>query len=232
MAYDVVAIAAHPDDAEIICGGTLVKMVKKGYQVAIVDLTRGERGTRGTPEVRADESEEARRVMGVHHRENLAITDTEIMPTIEERNRLIAVIRRLRPRLVIAPYFEGRHPDHVQASRLVYDACFFSGLRNYPLPGEPARPHKILYALRHKEFVEPRLVIDITGEFQTKLAALRCHRSQFPAPEGTPPHGIYERVTTFAAFCGGLIGKKYAEAFYTREAVEVDDPLTLTVPSM
>jgi N-acetylglucosamine malate deacetylase 1 len=237
MSFDIVVFAAHPDDAELFCGGTLVKMVKKGYSAAIVDLTAGEMGTRGTPEIRAREADCARTVLGVGHRENAGIRDTEVIVSLENRNRLIEIIRRLKPRMVITSYGEGRHPDHCAASRLVYDACFFSGLKNYPLDGDATRPHKILYAVRHKEYVPPSFIIDISEELDTKLESLRCYGSQFPDRSGEQPghpatNPVFERIRTFASFCGTLIGKKYGEAFFTKEAMEIDDPLKLTVPSI
>jgi N-acetylglucosamine malate deacetylase 1 len=237
MSFDLVAFGPHPDDAELFCGGTLARMVKKGYRAAIVDLTRGERGTRGDAETRQREAACAAKVLGVHHRENAEIPDTEILVTLENRNRLIQIIRRLSPRLVVAPYFEGRHPDHVNASKLVYDACFYSGLKNYPLPGEATRPYKLLYAIRHKEYFPPSFVVDITAEFDTKIEAVKCYSSQFldrqedreDLPSTTT---LFERISSFASFCGVLIAKRYGEAFYMKEIFEVDDPLKLTVASI
>jgi N-acetylglucosamine malate deacetylase 1 len=237
MSYDIVVFAAHPDDAELFCGGTVVKMVKKGYRAAIVDLTAGEMGTRGTPEIRAREADCARAVLGAHHRENAGIKDTEVIVSLENRNRLIEIIRRLRPRMVITSYAEGRHPDHCNTSRLVYDACFFSGLKNYPMAGEATRPHKILYAVRHREYVTPSFIVDISEEFDKKIESIRCYSSQFlkrveeraDLPSTTT---IFERIRSFASFCGTLIGKSYGEAFYIKEAMEIDDPLTLSVPSI
>lgn len=231
--FDVVAFAAHPDDAELFCGGTLIKMVKKGYKAGIVDLTMGERGTRGTSEIRAKEAEDAKAILGISHRENASIADTEVLPTLENRNRIIEILRRLRPRIIIVPYLEGRHPDHVNTSKLLYDASFFSGLKNYPLPGEPVRPFKIFYAIRHKEFAQPSFVVDITDEFEKKIASVSCYKSQFGDNIAGSPKisSVFNRITNFAEFCGTLIGKKYAEAFFIRESIEIDDPIKMTVPT-
>jgi N-acetylglucosamine malate deacetylase 1 len=235
VTYDLVAFGAHPDDVEIFCGGTIIKMVEKGYRVAIVDLTEGEMGTRGSREIRAEEARAAQAVMGVHHRENLGIPDTQVLVNLENRDLVIEVIRRLRPRAVITSYWEGRHPDHGNGSRLVYDACFFGGLKNYPLPGEAFRPHKLFYTIRHREYMQPSFVTDITGQFKTKLEAVRAYRSQFPDStdeERFTPHYITERLRDFASFCGTHIGRKYGEAFFIKEAIEIDDPLAMTVPSL
>ncbi len=176
-------------------------------------------------------------MLGIHHRENVGIPDTEILVSLENRNRIIEVLRRLRPRVVIAPYGEGRHPDHYHASTLIYEACFYSGLKNYPLPGEPSRPYKILYAIRHKEFFTPSFVVDITEEFEKKLEALRCYRSQFLGreedSEASPATTtVFERITGFAHFCGVLISRKYGEAFFIKETMEIDDPVKMTVASL
>jgi len=232
MSYDLAAFGAHPDDVEIFCGGTLIKMVKKGYRVAMVDLTEGELGTRGSKEIRAREAKAAQEAMGAQHRENLGIPDTQVLVSIENRNKIIEVLRRLRPRVVITSFWEGRHPDHSNGSRLVYDACFFSGLKNYPLPGEAFRPHKIMYTIRHREYMQPSFVTDITGQFDDKVRAIACYSSQFPAPGENADHSIYERLRDFASFCGTLIGKRYGEAFHLKETIEIDDPLGMTVASM
>ncbi|MGV8119883.1 MAG: bacillithiol biosynthesis deacetylase BshB1 [Candidatus Xenobiia bacterium LiM19] len=236
MTFDIAAFAAHPDDAEIFCGGTLARMVKKGYRAAIVDMTSGGRGTKGSENLRKEESEQARKVLGVHHREQAGIPDTEVLVTLENRNRLIEILRRLRPRVVITSYWEGRHPDHCNTSRLVYEASYFAGLKNYDADGEPHRPHKIIYAVRHREFTAPSFVADITDEMEQKIESLKCYSSQFGGDDGGMfgPRGesVYDRIRTYASFCGAMIYKKYGEAFYIKEAIEIDDLLQMKVPSL
>src|SRR5262245_46787497 len=154
-AFDIAGICAHPDDAELVMGGTLALEVGRGRRVALVDLTRGESGSRGTPETREQEAIEAARILGVAHRESLGLPDARLEPTAEQKDVVVATIRRLRPRVVLLQYWEQRHPDHAAASRLVYDGCFLAGLRNHrPDLGEAFRPAKLVYALTMMEFFD------------------------------------------------------------------------------
>ena len=146
MKLDILAIAAHPDDVELTCGGTLLKMAQKGYKTGILDLTAGEMGTRGTPETRAKEAALAAKILKVSWRGNLGVPDSDVQPTRQNKMRLAQLIRDLRPQTVILPYWEARHPDHYHASTLGYEGCFLAGLKRLPLTGEPHRPFKILYA--------------------------------------------------------------------------------------
>jgi bacillithiol biosynthesis deacetylase BshB1 len=236
MSFDIAAFAAHPDDAEIFCGGTLARMVKKGYKVAIVDLTNGGKGTKGSESLRKEESECSRKVLGVQHREQAGIPDTEVIVTLENRNRLIEIMRRLKPRVVITSYWEGRHPDHCNTSRLVYDASYFAGLKNYDAEGEAHRPHKIMYAIRHREFITPSFVVDITDEMDQKIDSLKCYSSQFGVDENGKfgPRGetIYERIRTYASICGAMIYRKFGEAFFIKETIEIEDIVDMKVPSL
>ena len=177
---DLLAILAHRDDAELNCGGTLAKTARLGKRVGILDLTQGEMGTRGSAEIRAAEAESAARTLGVAVRENLKLPDAGIVNTPETREQLARVIRRLQPRVVIAPALEGRHPDHRVAAQLVRDACFVAGLAKVAPDLPKHRPVKILHCLTYRQdFVRPTFVVDISDDFETKLAAIRCYASQF-----------------------------------------------------
>jgi bacillithiol biosynthesis deacetylase BshB1 len=233
---DALALAAHRDDIEITCGGLLVKLADLGYKTGIVDLTAGEMGTRGTSEDRANEAAVAARVMGVAHRENLSMPDAKLENTMANRMLVAGVIRRLKPRLVILPHNSQRHPDHRVAGELGYDACFAAGLKKMDLPGDPHRPHKILYT----SFFRPppySIVVDITDQIERKLEAVRAYVSQFGTKEGAssiyqPGVDIFELITIDARRMGQAIRKPYGEAYFIKETIEIDDPMKMTVPSI
>jgi bacillithiol biosynthesis deacetylase BshB1 len=234
---DVLAIFAHRDDAELNSGGTLAKLAKQGRRSAILDLTQGEMGTRGSAETRAAEAAEAAKILGVAVRENLELPDAGITNTPETRAQVAAVIRRLKPRVVIAPARHGRHPDHHVAAQLVRDACFVSGLAKVAPEHPPHRPLKLLHALSFREDQEkPTFVVDISDEFETKLAAIKCYASQFDGaiqggevfPNGEP---LYDIIRHQAAHYGSLIRCKYGEPFHTSETMRVDDLMSLEVSS-
>ena len=238
MKLDLLAIAAHPDDAELTCGGTLALAVKQGYAVGILDLVKGEAGTHGSAEKRAEESAAATRALGVHSRANAGLKDAHLHNNDENRRRVITLIRRFRPRTVILPFPVGRHPDHRIASELARDACFLAGLQKYDAPGKAHRPHKILYALAYREDpVKPTFVVDISGTFAAKMKAIRAYKSQFDGaknageifPTGQP---LYDLVETQNAHYGSLIRARYGEPFFTHETVKVDDVVALEVQSM
>ncbi len=238
-ALDVLCIAAHPDDAELCSGGTLAGAARRGYRVGILDLTRGEMGTRGTPETRAREAACAARALGIAHRENLRLPDSALEASLEHKHGIAARLRALRPRVVILPYWEGRHPDHVAASRIGYEACYLAGLQQLDLEGAPHRPHKILYATLYDESAraQPGLVVDITRDFARRQRAIACYRSQFHGPRHQrgvhiPLTGLPERLEAACRFYGGLIGVRYGEPFFTREPVAVDDVLALGARSI
>jgi len=233
MTVELLAIFAHRDDAELNCGGTLAKAARAGRQVGILDLTQGEMGTRGTAEIRAAEAERAAKVLGVAVRENLGLPDANITNDQATREKLVRAIRAFRPRVVIAPALEGRHPDHRITAQLVRDACFLSGLAKIAPDMEKHRPLKILHCLTYRQdFVRPSFVVDISAEFDRKLEAIRCYASQF---EGVTQAGevypnsepLEDVIRHCSAYYGTLIRRRYGEPFFTTEMLEVDDVLAL-----
>lgn len=235
-AVDLLAIAAHPDDIEQTCGGSLIRMGEKGYRTAALDLTAGEMGTRGTPELRLEEADRAARIMNLKWRGNMALPDARIENSLAGRLTLAGEIRRLRPRVVILPYWEGRHPDHYNASRLCYEACFLAGLAKIDDTLPPHRPYKILYASQYAN-VAPSFVVDISAQFDRRMEALFAYQSQYgDSPEGStlfPPQSeVRERLASAARFYGNLIGVKYGEAFVVKETQMVEDLLTMGVRSI
>ncbi len=235
----LLAIAAHRDDVELLCGGTLARAASQGHRTGILDLTAGEAGTHGSAELRGEEAEAAARVLGVAARRNAGLPDAGLENTLETRRIVAAWIRAFRPRVVILPYPQGRHPDHRIASQLAYDACFLAGIGKFPAEGEAHRPHKILYALTYREDpVKPTFVVDITEQIETKMQAVRCYHSQFEGktwggevfPGGERP--FYEQVRMHAARYGALIRTEYGEPFYTTETVAVSDVVALEVRSI
>ncbi len=233
---DVLAIAAHRDDAEQTCGGTLLKMAQRGYRTGILDLTQGEMGTRGTAEERAREAAEAARILKVSWRQALDIPDGRVENTWENRLKVARVIRETRPRVVILPYGQGRHPDHYTASVLGYEACFLAGLAKLDVPGQPHRPFKIVYASLYYD-VRPSFVVDISEQFEARWEALMAYRSQyadqqtgsdlFPAQSE-----MRTRVETMARFYGLLAGVTYAEPFVQKEVGLVEDLTAIPVKSI
>jgi len=232
---DVLAIAAHRDDVELTCGGTLLRALEFGRRTGIVDLTQGEMGTRGSAELRAAEAARAAEVLGVSVRENLGLPDAGITNTPETRAQLARVIRRLRPSVVIAPSPWARHPDHRVAAELIRDACFVSGLARVAPELPPHRPRKVIHAIAYREDpIKPTFVVDISGTFERKLEAVRCFGSQFDEaiqagevyPNGEP---LYDLVRHKAAHYGSLIRVRYGEPFHTTETMLVDDIAGLSV---
>jgi bacillithiol biosynthesis deacetylase BshB1 len=233
-AFDIAGICAHPDDAELVMGGTLAREAAAGRRVALVDLTRGESGSRGTPETRAEEAAEAARILGVAHRESLGLPDSALEHRVEQRDVLVRALRRLRPHVVLAQHWEQRHPDHATASRLVYDACFVAGLRNYrPDLGPAFRPAKVAYATSMTEALEvtPSFVVDVTATFATKMRAIRAFASQFAAAAdeavALPFDSFQKAVELTARRHGQRIGVEYGEGYVLREPLQVDDLLSL-----
>lgn len=231
----ILAIAAHRDDVELTCGGTLAKAARSGQGTAILDLTQGEMGTRGSAELRAAEASRAAELLGVSARETLGLPDAGIENTPATREALARVIRRFQPRVVIAPAMEGRHPDHRITAQLVRDACFIAGLARIAPDVPKHRPHKILHTLAYRQdFVRPTFVVDITDTFEQKMAAVRCYGSQFEGalqagevyPTGEP---LYDVVRHYAATYGSLIRTRYGEPFFTTEMMRVDDVAALEV---
>jgi bacillithiol biosynthesis deacetylase BshB1 len=234
---DVLTIAAHPDDIELTCAGTLIKMVEKGYSVGILDLTQGEMGTRGTAELRAWEAEAARVAIGARFRERMNLGDSRLTASIENRFAVAEQIRFARPKTVILPYWEGRHPDHYTAATLGYEACYAAGLKQLPVSGQPHRPKKILYASMYWE-VKPSFLVDITPQWERKLAAINCFASQFAGDlrdvtELYPAWGkLIDRITTQCKYYGHLMGVDYAEPFIVKESMGVEDIVDMPVASV
>jgi bacillithiol biosynthesis deacetylase BshB1 len=233
MPVDLLAIFAHRDDAELNCGGTLAKAARAGRRVGILDLTQGEMGTRGSAEIRAAEAERAAKVLGVVSRENLGLPDANITNDQTTREKLVRAIRSFRPRVVIAPALEGRHPDHRITAQLVRDACFLSGLAKIAPDTEKHRPLKILHCLTYRQdFARPSFVVDISADFDRKLEAIRCYASQFEGvtqagevyPNGEPLEDVIRHC---AAYYGTLIRRRYGEPYFITEMLEVDDVLAL-----
>ena len=227
---DVLAIAAHRDDVEQTCGGTLLRMGSRGLRTAILDLTKGEAGTRGTAEDRAREAAEAARILGVGWRDALDLPDGAIENTLENRNKIVRVLRRLRPRVVILPYWQARHPDHSIVATLGYEACFLSGLASVKTDAAPHRPFKVVYASLYAD-VRPSFIVDITPFIEQRHAALMAYRSQYAnqaAGSGlfVAEEEIRERTFAEARHYGLLAGVKYGEPFVQKEVGLVDD-LTL-----
>ncbi len=238
MKLDLLAIAAHPDDAELTCGGTLIKMARRGYKTGILDLTAGEMGTRGTPETRTKEAAKAAKLLGIAWRDTLGVPDSDVQPARQHKLRLAAVIRQLRPRTVILPYWEARHPDHYNASTLGYEGCFLAGLKQLPLEGEAYRPFKILYSTSYAE-VRPSFVVDITKEFEQRRKAILAFASQFLPGKALPKGKVFlaidrleDEMNQLARHYGQMIGVKYGEPFLTKELMQVEDVVEMRVRSI
>ena len=229
---DLLAFGAHPDDVELSCGGTLAKMVKIGHRTGIIDLTRGEMGTRGGPELRMKEASAAAKILGVSVRENLCLPDGNIPVNVP--TELIEAIRRYRPSIVLLPYHEDRHPDHVRASRLLTEACFQAGLEKFATALPPHRPNWLLYYMQHTEF-QPSFVVDIEGYFKKKIKAIKSYRSQIHSPGykkkqkeketliSSPQ--FFTLIETRGRYYGSLIGVSYGEPFWMRTMVGISDPV-------
>jgi len=230
-ALDLLALAAHPDDVEQTCGGTLIKMAEMGYRTGVLDLTGGEMGTRGDPAARLKEAEAAAQHLLLAWRGNLGLPDARLENTLAVRLSLMSEIRRLRPRVVILPYWEGRHPDHYRAAEIGYEACFLAGVRKLDEASEPHRPFKVLYASAYAN-VTPSFVVDISAQFERRMAALLSYESQYgrqgEASDLFPdPEEIRERLAAVARFYGNLIGARYGEPFVVKETLRVDDVVAL-----
>jgi bacillithiol biosynthesis deacetylase BshB1 len=232
---DLLAIAAHRDDVELTCGGTLAKAARAGHRVGIIDLTQGEMGTRGNAETRAAEAERAAKTLGVGLRLNAELRDAYVTNDEASREKIVELIRRTKPRVVILPFSVGRHPDHRIAAELGRDACYLAGLAKYApgRGGDAHRPYKLLHALAYREDpVKPTFVVDISDAFETKLQAIRCYASQFDGAKAAGeihPTGqdLYELIRVQSAHYGSLIRCAYGEPFFTYETVAVDDVMRL-----
>jgi bacillithiol biosynthesis deacetylase BshB1 len=237
---DILAIAAHRDDVEQTCGGTLLKMRSLGLETGILDLTQGEAGTRGSAAERAAEADTAGRILGVRWRQALDLPDGRVENSWENRLKIVRVLRELRPRVVILPYWQGRHPDHYTTATLGYEACFASGLARLEtgtdIGGAPHRPYKVLYASLYAD-VRPSFVVDITPFIEQRYQSLMAYRSQYAnAEQGSalfvPEEEIRERTFAEARHYGQLAGVRYAEPFVQKEVGLVEDLMSLPVASI
>jgi bacillithiol biosynthesis deacetylase BshB1 len=238
MRLDLLAIAPHPDDVELTSGGTMLKMARAGYRTGILDLTKGETGTRGTPETRLKEAARAAEILGVKIRRNLGLPDAHLENSDAHKIAVAEVIREFEPHTVIIPYWEGRHPDHYTAGRMCYEACFVAGLKNYALGGLPFRPFKIVYAAAYAD-VRPTFAVDITAEYEQRRKAILAYASQFRPPKKDrksrvplPLDELEDRMNSIAHHYGRMIGVKYAEGFVVKEVLRVDDLVRMPVRSI
>jgi N-acetylglucosamine malate deacetylase 1 len=243
---DILAIAAHRDDVEQTCGGTMLKMAQRGHRTGILDLTRGEMGTRGSADERASEASEAAKILKVSWRNALDIPDGRVENTWENRLKVARAIRLQRPKVVILPYWKGRHPDHYTASILGYEACFLAGLKKLNVEGTedgsleagatPHRPFKIVYATLYYD-VRPTFVVDISEQFEARFQSLMAYKSQFSDQEVGkdifPAQAeIRSRIEAMARFYGMLGGVTYAEPFLQKEVGLVEDLVAIPVKSV
>jgi bacillithiol biosynthesis deacetylase BshB1 len=236
---DVLAIAAHPDDVELSVGGTLIKLAELGYQTGILDLTRGEAGTRGTPAIRAAEAQTAAGILGVSVRDNLDLGDSHIWVNEDARVQVVRALRRLRPRVVFTQFWDDAHPDHAHTSQLVREAAHIAGLAKYDAEFglERWRPAGLAYFLFPRT-VAPSFIVDISAQFDRKWQAILAHASQFHQPNATEPASrvstpqFLREMEARDRYGGALIGAAYGEGFFVREALNVADPVDLLTRPM
>ncbi len=233
---DMLAIAAHPDDIEITCGGLMIKMVKQGRATGALDLTQGEMGTLGDENDRAAEADRAAKVMGLSFRQNLKLPDSAIEYNQENKLKIAAVIRATQPELVILPHWEQRHPDHVACSKLGYDACFLAGLKKIDIEGEPFRPRKIIYVSYYRN-TDYSFMVDVSDEYEQKIEAVMAYHSQFGNPVTTkhvfqPGFDIVNLMKTRMRAIGHLVVVEYAEAYTIKENILINDPQKMPVQSV
>ncbi len=233
---DALAIAAHPDDIEITCGGLLINMANQNRKTGALDLTRGEMGTFGTQADRDSEAIAAGEMMGLAYRNNLSMADSAVAYNQENKLKIAQVIRDTKPELVILPHWEQRHPDHLACTKLGYDACFLAGLKKVDLDGDPHRPRKIIY-ISYSRTADFSFLVDISGSFKQKCDAVRAYGSQFDDPEKAkrifqPGLDVFEYMETKAKFLGQLAGVQYAESYFIKESILVDDPQNMPIASI
>lgn len=235
---DLLAIVAHPDDAELLCGGSLIRAADAGHRTGVLDLTGGESGTAGSAALRSDESGRASGILGLSARRVAGLPDGSLQNTPEARVIVAGILRELRPDTVILMWPEARHPDHRAASELGHDAAFIAGLARAPVDGTPFRPRKVIYAMAYREHTpRPSFVVDITEQMERKLEAVYAYGSQFEGKKAMGevyPGGerdLREQLKVHAAYYGGLIRTAYGEPFWTRETMAVSDLAGLPVAS-
>jgi bacillithiol biosynthesis deacetylase BshB1 len=239
LQLDILAIAAHPDDVELSVGGTLIKLARMGYKTGAIDMTRGESGTRGTPEIRAAEAERAAQALELSVRENLDLGDAHLWVNEESRVKIVRALRRLRPRVVFTQFWDDPHPDHAHTSQLVREACHISGLAKYDRESgqERWRPSCVAYFLFPRT-VTPSFIVDISETHERKWEAIRAHASQFFNPGATEPESrvsaqaFLSEIEARDSYFGAMIGVERGEAFFIRQALNVDDPIALLTRSM
>jgi bacillithiol biosynthesis deacetylase BshB1 len=230
LKLDVLAFGAHPDDIELAMGGTLVKLATLGYKIGVVDMVRGELGTRGTPVTRAREAQSAAKVMGLEVRDNLRLKDGQVAVTQAARLKVIAAIREYRPELVFTHHWDDNHPDHVNTSHLLTECCYLSGLAKIKTGNERHRPRQLFY-FRLPYYVLPSFVVDISDYFDKKMEAVGCYKSQLHNPNSSEPQTYLSvpeflpRVESLHRYYGHLIRSRQAEAFYSKQVISIDDPV-------
>src|ERR1700730_2931358 len=238
MNLDLLAIAAHPDDVELTCGGTLLRMAQRGYKTGILDLTAGEMGTRGTRDTRAKEAAKAAKILRVFWRGILGIPDSAVQANRENQLALAAKIRQLRPKTVILPYWQARHPDHYHASMLGYEGCFLAVLKQLPIKGEAYRPFKILYSTAYAD-ARPTFVVDITAQYEQRKRSILAYGSQFRSKVLARSGGVHlgldeleDEMNQLARHYGQMVDVRYGEPFLIKELMKVDDIVKMDVRSI
>ncbi|WP_227767134.1 bacillithiol biosynthesis deacetylase BshB1 [Zhaonella formicivorans] len=228
---DLIAFGAHPDDVEIGCGGLIASTLKRKMRVGIVDLTRGEMASTGTVEERAEEAARAAEILGVTWRVNLGIPDRNVQINEVNLQEVVKVIRQGRPKVIVAPFWQDRHPDHVNCSRLVAEAFFSAGLWKFYPELKPYRPKRLFYYYLNHYHAKPSFVVDISPYFELKLRAIQAHHSQFDENRlrttGLNTGSFLEVLEARNRYFGSLIGVKYGEAFFSKEMLAVSNPLDL-----
>ncbi len=232
MNLDILIFAAHPDDAELSMGGTIAKLIKGGLKLGLIDLTRGELGTRGSAEIRLKEAQKASEILNITHRENLGLKDGSIKVNDEYLLKIISKIRKYKPKIIFAPYFNDRHPDHIGCGQLIKEAVFFSGLPKIVTEENekiqvPHRPKKLFYYMQTYE-VKPSFIVDISETFEIKMRAIKAYESQFHNPNSKEPETFISQpnflkyIEARAKVFGFKIGKDYGEPFFCEEEIEFD----------
>ena len=236
---DVLAIFAHPDDVELAVGGTLLKMKSLGYKTGALDVTRGEMGTRGTVEGRAKEAEEAAKILKLDVRENLGLPDGHVFVTDDERTKLVRVLRRLKPKILLTHQLDDPHPDHNHIALLVREAARLASMQKYDGDfGQPRTPAPIVAHNIFSQRVTPSFIVDISDFMEEKTAAIRAHASQFYNPDSDEPEtrltgkGFIAELENRSRYFGSLIGTAAGEPFFVREALNVEDPIALLTRPM
>lgn len=228
MPIDVLAFGAHPDDVEIFCSGLLIKLKSQGFSIGIIDLTLSELSTRGSVELRAKEAQEATKTLNLDLRENAGLKDGDIKVDSSSKKCIIEFIRKHRPKIVLTPYWEDRHPDHVYTSRLVSASFFYSGLAKVKTEYEAYRPKNLIYYFHH-EVAKPSFIVDISKEFETKFKAINAYKSQFFNPASNEPETyisnpkFIESIKNRAKYFGFQIGVEYGEPFFVKSAIKIDN---------